>query len=218
MFSTTKAAARLSCSPRLKSRLGYLSVRLTLKYVALATDQPSRGSQPRAHTMSQNREHAILQDKEKAKHKGLALSGAAKLAADTSHVLQVYLMMVVVATEDTRDYRVAVGAGGGSRTHKGSRPGMCEVPAFTSFATPAPFQSDDRGNPAKATTRRLTRATVPRDDDNAKTDRCWYHFRAPRTRLLRPSRSPMHEPLTNLPSPIPYPLSPGGGVGQGGHG
>src|SRR5947208_2969245 len=30
------------------------------------------------------------------------------------------------------------GAGGGTRTHKGLRPEMCEISAFTGFATPAP--------------------------------------------------------------------------------
>ena len=30
------------------------------------------------------------------------------------------------------------GAGGGNRTRKGLRPEMCEISAFTSFATPAP--------------------------------------------------------------------------------
>ncbi len=44
---------------------------------------------------------AILQDKEKAKHKGLAFSGAAKMAAGTSHVRKIYLRLGVVATENT---------------------------------------------------------------------------------------------------------------------
>src|SRR2546425_12506997 len=33
---------------------------------------------------------------------------------------------------------VSEGAGGGTRTHKSFRSGTCGVPAFTSFATPAP--------------------------------------------------------------------------------
>ena len=32
------------------------------------------------------------------------------------------------------------GAGGGTRTHKDSRPEKCEFSAFTSFATPAPYR------------------------------------------------------------------------------
>lgn len=102
--------------------------------------------------------------------------------------------------------RAAVGAGGGSRTHKGFRPGMCEVPAFTNFATPAPFQSDDRGNPAKAWTRQLTRATVPRDEHNTETDASWYQIRATWIRLLRPASERETQPMTNPLSPIPYPL------------
>ena len=51
-------------------------------------------------TLSREKD-AILQDKEKAKHKGLAFSGAAKMAAGTSHVRKIYLRLGVVATENT---------------------------------------------------------------------------------------------------------------------
>lgn len=41
----------------------------------------------------------------------------------------------------------AVGAGGGSRTHRGLRPTGCHAVAFTSFATPEPKSAANRGSP-----------------------------------------------------------------------
>src|SRR5947208_1111714 len=51
------------------------------------------------------------------------------------------------------------GAGGGTRTHKGFRPEMCEISAFTGFATPAPRWLRTPAIP-KAKTRHLTRAAA----------------------------------------------------------
>ena len=51
------------------------------------------------------------------------------------------------------------GAGGGTRTHKGLRPEMCEISAFTGFATPAPFRLRTPAIP-KAETRHPTRAAA----------------------------------------------------------
>src|SRR5207245_5357910 len=55
------------------------------------------------------------------------------------------------------------GAGGGIRTHKGLRPEMCEISAFTGFATPAPFRlltpaipKAKTGHPTRAAARRAT--------------------------------------------------------------
>src|SRR5947207_1522227 len=51
------------------------------------------------------------------------------------------------------------GAGGGTRTHKGLRPEMCEISAFTGFATPAPRWLRTPVIP-KAKTRHLTPAAA----------------------------------------------------------
>ena len=53
------------------------------------------------------------------------------------------------------------GAGGGTRTHKGLRPEMYQISAFTGFATPAPHRLRTTAI-HKAETRDLMHATVPR--------------------------------------------------------
>jgi hypothetical protein len=52
------------------------------------------------------------------------------------------------------------GAGGGTRTHKGSRPVTCEVTAFTGFATPAPVAANP-GNPEGQDARSHKRCRPP---------------------------------------------------------
>src|SRR6266487_2705386 len=67
-----------------------------------------------------------------------AFLGVAKSATRRPHTSNGTSSAVVAESMATPRLPSHGGAGGGIRTHKGLRPEMCGVSAFTGFATPAP--------------------------------------------------------------------------------